>query len=212
MEILNKHMESLYPSLFELCTSLEKEFNQISEERKQTLKSIASYINQKQGEPIHLISVCTHNSRRSHFGQVASKLAAAYYRKTNIHTYSAGTEATAVHPNTIETLNAIGCKISVLENNFANPTYEVILGSNISSICFSKVIDHPNLPKKDFAAIMTCTEAEQNCPFLPGADIRIGTPYIDPKAHDKSPEAIINYKSTFELILREWLYAFCDTQ
>lgn len=201
-------MESIYPKLFELCASLEKEFNQIPEERKHILKQIRSYIHQKQAEPVHLVSVCTHNSRRSHFGQVASKLAAAYYGKTNVYTYSAGTEATAVHPNTLAALKTIGCKVTLVENNATNPTYEVSLGKTFSTLCFSKTIDHPTLPEQDFAAIMTCTDAEHNCPFLTGADIRIGTPYLDPKTHDDNTQVIAYYVSTLKLILREWLFCF----
>ena len=203
-------MESLYPELFELCASLEKEFNQIPEERKHILKQIRLYIHQKQAEPIHLVSVCTHNSRRSHFGQVASKLAAAYYEKTNVYTYSAGTEATAVHPNTIAALKELGFKVAISEKNATNPSYEISFGNTLSTICFSKTIDHHNLPKQHFAAIMTCTDAEQNCPFLPGADIRIGTPYYDPKAHDQSIQVIAHYVSTLRLILLEWLFCFSD--
>lgn len=201
-------MESLYPTLSDLCASLEKEFNQIPEERKHTLTHIKSYIDQRHPEPIHLVSVCTHNSRRSHFGQVASKLAAIYYGETNVHTYSAGTEATAVHPNTLAALKAIGCKVSLVANNSTNPTYEVSLGKTLTTLCFSKTIDHPTLPEKDFAAIMTCTDVEQNCPFLPGATIRIPTPYNDPKSYDNTPIALEKYVEKMKEIVREWLFVF----
>ena len=39
-------------------------------------------------------------------------------------------------------------------------------------------------PKSDFAAIMTCSDAEQNCPFIPNVALRIGTTYEDPKKSD----------------------------
>ncbi len=33
---------------------------------------------------------------------------------------------------------------------------------------------------------MTCSDADQNCPFIVGCDVRIGTTYNDPKAYDGS--------------------------
>ena len=49
------------------------------EQRKQLLEKVADYIKTKRAgnEAINLIYVCTHNSRRSHLGQVWAAVAAA---------------------------------------------------------------------------------------------------------------------------------------
>ena len=39
-----------------------------------------------------------------------------------------------------------------------------------------------------FAAVMTCAHADENCPFIPGAEQRIPVRYKDPKAFDDTPE------------------------
>ena len=64
-------------TLKSLCEKLTSEFDQISKERKLILKKLIQYIKQKanNGEDISLVYVCTHNSRRSHFGQVWGKVA-----------------------------------------------------------------------------------------------------------------------------------------
>jgi hypothetical protein len=74
--------------------------------------------------------------------------------------------------------------------------------------CFSKTYDDAANPRQGFAAIMTCSDAEQNCPFVPGTELRIGTTYNDPKASDGTPEQAQVYRERFEQILREMLFAF----
>jgi protein-tyrosine phosphatase/arsenate reductase len=46
------------------------------------------------------------------------------------------------------------------------------------------VYDDQSNPTSNFAAIMTCGDAEENCPFIPGVELRIGTTYNDPKEFD----------------------------
>ena len=89
-----------------------------------------------------------------------------------------------------------------------NPTYEVSFGKNLSTTCFSKVYDDEVNPKSDFAAIMTCSDAEQNCPFIPGVALRIGTTYEDPKKSDGTPQQEETYTARFRQIATETLYAF----
>ena len=64
------------------CDNLSSQFNVISKNRKNTLENIANYITlkQKENKPIHLVYICTHNSRRSQFGQIWSRVAADYYQ------------------------------------------------------------------------------------------------------------------------------------
>jgi protein-tyrosine phosphatase/arsenate reductase len=55
---------------------------------------------------------------------------------------------------------------------------------------------------------MTCGDAEQNCPFIPGVELRIGTTYNDPKASDNTPEQEAKYDERSKQIARECLYVF----
>jgi arsenate reductase len=77
---------------------------------------------------------------------------------------------------------------------------------------FSKTIDHSSLPAKNFVAIMTCSEAEQNCPFVPGAELRVSTTYEDPKIFDGTEEQDEKYIERSLQIARENLYIFSNIQ
>lgn len=199
----------MFDSIAHYCTQLIQSFDQIPEERKTLLQRISSYIQSKKdiGESIQLVYVCTHNSRRSHFGQVWAAVAAAYYNIKNVHTYSGGTEATAFNANAINALRKIGFAITD-DGATVNPTYSVSFGEHLQTTCFSKVYNHPSNPQQHFAAIMTCSDAEQNCPFIPGVELRIGTTYNDPKAFDNTPQQESAYAQRSEQIARECLYVF----
>lgn len=90
-----------------------------------------------------------------------------------------------------------------------NPRYEVRYSREGSGmVCFSKVYDHPVNPREGFAAVMTCSEADENCPFIPGADFRLSLPYDDPKEADGTAEEEVRYDERCRQIGREMLYAF----
>lgn len=200
----------LYPKIKTYCDRLITEFDIISDERKVLLQQISDYIQQKIDAdlPSQLMYVCTHNSRRSHFGQIWAAVAANYFDIKNVHTYSAGTEATAFHPNAIAALREIGF-IVVQENESQNSMYSVKFGSPTNYVtCFSKTVNHPINPQSDFAAIMTCSDADENCPFIPGVELRIGTTYDDPKAFDGTELQNEKYIERSLQIARECLYVF----
>lgn len=197
----------MYKPIEKYCQNLTTNFDEISEERKQTLNNISSYIKQKKKEITNLIYVCTHNSRRSHFGQIWATVAADFYNVHSVNTYSAGTEQTAFHSNAIEALRRIGFKIDKVKEE-QNPKHAVSFGENQTIICFSKTLDHKTLPQQSFAAIMTCDDAEQNCPFLPGAEKRIATTYQDPKAFDGTSQEVEMYDERCRQIALETLYIF----
>ncbi|HYG50252.1 MAG TPA: protein-tyrosine-phosphatase [Flavobacteriales bacterium] len=197
-------------SIEEYCRQLPAEFNLIPQERKILLEKISAYINtkQKENKTTRLVYVCTHNSRRSHFGQVWAHVAAVYFHLHNVKTYSGGTEATAFHPNAINALKRIGFIVEQITEG-KNPAYEVHYDEKQTPvICFSKVYDHADNPKKEFAAIMTCSDAEENCPFIPGVELRIGTMYDDPKAFDNTPQQDAKYDERCRQIARETFYVF----
>lgn len=199
----------LFPAIRVYCAQRSEEFSLIDDHRKELLLRITAYINNKRAEKhaIQLVYVCTHNSRRSHFGQIWAAVAAAYYNIDQVTTYSGGTEATAFHPNAIAALTALGMLITP-DGSPTNPIYTVQFGPEQSVHCFSKKYSDNSIPQVDFAAIMTCADAEENCPFIPGAALRIGTTYDDPKAFDGTAQQSEAYLERSAQIARETLYVF----
>ena len=72
---------------------------------------------------------------------------------------------------------------------------------------FSKTYDSPPNPKDGFAAIMVCTEADAECPFVPGAEARFAIPFDDPKAFDSTARETAEYDETVRQIGLEMFYA-----
>lgn len=191
------------------CDELVKQFSTISEERKKLLEQIAHYVQtkKKRHETIRLMYVCTHNSRRSLFGQIWSKVAAGYFGVKQVESYSGGTEATAFHPNAIQALEKTGFKIKKT-NESLNPNYQVYFDEEDYCSCFSKMYDDAHNPSSNFVAIMTCSDAEDNCPFIPGVDLRIATTYDDPKVYDNTGLQEAKYLERSNQIALECLYVF----
>jgi arsenate reductase len=200
----------MIPSVKSYCDSIQKEIDSIPAQRKEILDKITQYIITKNNEhkPIKLVYVCTHNSRRSHFGQVWAQVAASYYGITDVHTFSGGTEATAFNINAINALKRIGFDTKAM-NDEKNTLYHVFYDSAESPVvCFSKVYNDAVNPTDEFAAIMTCSDAEQNCPFIPGVELRIVTTYDDPKAFDLTPLKDAKYDERCKQIATETFYIF----
>lgn len=183
---------------------------QVSNERKLELQSLIDFIQEKvlANATINLNFICTHNSRRSHLSQVWAQVAAHYYNVKNVYCYSGGTEATAMFPMAAKTLISAGLQIVKLsEEN--NPVYSIKYAENEHPIIgFSKTYDNNFNPKSEFAAIMTCNNADVNCPFIAGADKRISVKYDDPKAFDNTPQQAEKYEERSNQIASEMLYVF----
>jgi protein-tyrosine-phosphatase len=197
-----------YKKLMDYTTTLEAEFNTIDEARKVQLEELGEYIYQKaQGEQrVSVTVICTHNSRRSHMGQLWLDAAATYYGITNFTAASGGTEATAVNIRAIEALRDAGFRINQL-NSGENPPYEASTGAESDKIhMFSKVYDHAVNPSSEFAAVMVCSEADASCPSVRGAEARIAIPYQDPKYSDDTPEEKTAYAQCCRQIAREMFY------
>lgn len=200
----------MLPAIKKYCDNLVAEFDEIPSERKALLKKISNYIILKKDEnqSCNLIYICTHNSRRSHFGQVWASVAASYFNIENVYSFSGGTEATEFNINARNALTRIGFKISTA-NIEKNATYAVTFDESKTSImCFSKIYNHSINPKNNFAAIMTCSDAENNCPFISGVELRIATTYDDPKIADDTPLQNQTYDERCKQIAREVLYVF----
>lgn len=189
--------------------ALESEYALIPETRRQELAELGNYIANKinAGEAAKLTVICTHNSRRSHIGQLWLAAAASYYGVEGVATYSGGTEATAFNPRAVAAMRRAGFGISGDETE-TNPHYTATLGNGLEGITlFSKKYDDPANPQQGFAAIMVCSDADEACPFIPGADKRFAIRYDDPKASDGTPAEAATYDERCRQIGREMLFA-----
>jgi len=203
----------MYPTLKKYIEELIPDVEQIPSVRKETLSNIAEYIRGKQeaSKSAKLMFICTHNSRRSHLAQVWAAAVASFIGVDELETYSAGTEATAFNPRAIAALQRSGFIIEGKEGE--NTKYKVRFGDEHKPVvCFSKVISHPVNPSGDFAAIMTCSDADENCPFVPGTDFRASLPYRDPKESDGTDHEQEVYDERCNQIATEMLYLMQTAQ
>jgi arsenate reductase len=199
---------NLFPAIENVIATLN--FETISEERKTVLQPLVDYIQTKVNnqQEIRLNLICTHNSRRSHLSQVWAQTAAAYYGIKNVFSYSGGTEATAMFPMAAKTLAKQGFQIkTIAEGN--NPVYAIKYAPNAHPVIgFSKTFDDDFNPQSEFAAILTCSSADQGCPFIAGAELRIPITFEDPKAFDNTPQQAEKYEERSLQIATELCYVF----
>jgi arsenate reductase len=198
-----------------IFSSIEKEVlsfhpEDILQERRDILQPLIDFIQIKvsnQAE-IRLNFICTHNSRRSHLSQVWAQTAASYFNISNVFCYSGGTEATALFPTVAKTLEKSGFQIKMLsEEN--NSVYSIKYTDNEHPIIgFSKTYDDNFNPQTEFAAILTCTQADGGCPFIAGAEKRIAITFEDPKAFDNTPQQAEKYHERSMQIATELFYVF----
>ena len=199
----------------ELFSKIEKviqdfNFENITEDRKLILQPLVDFIQNKvnNNQEIRLNLICTHNSRRSHLSQVWAQTAAAYYAVPNVFCYSGGTEATALFPMAAQTLTNQGFQITTLAEG-TNSVYSIKFSENAHPVIgFSKTYDDSFNPQSQFAAIMTCSQADGGCPFIAGAEKRIPITFEDPKAFDNTPQQAEKYEERSIQIGTELFYVF----
>lgn len=200
----------MYKTLLECIKNAEKGFSKIPDKRKTELEEIAAFVTLKTqlGEKAKLIYICTHNSRRSHFGQIWAATAAEYYGISNVETYSGGTECTAFNERSVAAVKRAGFEV-LKTTEGTNPIYHVKYDENGKQIvAFSKKYDDAANPQNDFCAIMTCNSADQACPVVFGASLRVATQYEDPKAFDDTTDEAKMYDERCKQIATETLYLF----
>lgn len=198
----------MYPKLTKYIETVLAGMATIPQERKDKLEKLTGFVGNKQqsGETANLIFICTHNSRRSHLSQIWAATAAAHYGiAESVNTYSGGTEATAFNPRAVAAIKRAGLQV---ENpGGENPRYKVTYSDDGKVMeCFSKKYDHPENASENFAAVMTCSEADKNCPFIPGASLRIPIPYVDPKESDGTDQEAATYDERCRQIATEMFY------
>jgi arsenate reductase len=198
----------LFSKIENTINSLKAE--NISEERKETLQPLIDFIQLKANanQEIRLNFICTHNSRRSHLSQVWAQVMANHFSIKNVFCYSGGTEATALFPMAAKTLKNTGFEIETISEN-TNPVYSIKYAENEHPIIgFSKKFDDNFNPNSEFAAILTCSQADKGCPFIAGAEKRIPITFEDPKAFDNTPQQAEKYQERSLQIATELMYVF----
>lgn len=182
----------------------------VSNKRKEVLHPLIDYIQNKvnSNEEIRLNFICTHNSRRSHLSQIWAQTLAFHFGIQKVFCYSGGTEATAMFPKVAETLTNQGFEIQKLSEE-QNPVYALKFDANQPPIiCFSKTYFDDFNPKSSFGAIMTCSNADEGCPIVFGAEARFPIKYEDPKAFDGMDFMNEKYEERSFQIATEMYYVF----
>jgi arsenate reductase (thioredoxin) len=189
-------------------------FHAIPEKRKEILIKLTVFIKKKleENKTAEIIFVCTHNSRRSHMSQLWAQAAALYYKIPHVNCFSGGTEETAFNHRSVKALQKAGFEITQITQG-DNPLYQVLIDDKSQPVMgFSKKFNHESNPQKDFCAVMTCTDADEACPFVPGAEARISLPYLDPKKSDDTAMESETYDARSIEIAREMFFAFSQVK
>lgn len=124
----------------------------------------------KLAKPVRILFLCTHNSARS---QMAEALARAL-GKGRIESFSAGTEATRVHPDAIRAMADLGINIEKQR-------------SKSMTEFFGQSFDY---------VITVCDNARESCPIFPGDPIKIHWSFPDPAAVENPKERAQAFRRT----------------
>lgn len=199
---------NLFQTLQPLIKEILAGFETISSERQQKLNSLAQLISNRleQNNQADLTFICTHNSRRSHLSQVLAQTAAWYYGIESVTCFSGGTEATACNPRTVRAFRRAG--FSVVDSTGGdNPRYWLQFSEQSRPMeLWSKVYDQEGNPTENFIAVMTCSQADENCPLAPGAADRFSLNFEDPKSSDDTPQEEAVYDQRLREIGSEMFY------
>ena len=184
----------MHPELRAYIKGALLDIHAIPAPRKTALEDVASFVATKRpaAEAAELVFICTHNSRRSQIAQLWAAAAAAHFGIDGVRTFSGGTEVTAFNSRAVATMERAGFRVR--NTGGENPRYGVTFSDDAPALeCFSKTYDDPFNPARGFAAIMTCSDADEACPVVLGAALRARLPYDDPKVADGTPEEISQY-------------------
>jgi arsenate reductase len=196
---------------------LEATVNQISklairDERKAILKPLINYIQTKVDtkQACVLNFICTHNSRRSQLAQIWAQTAADL-AGVSVNCLSGGVAVTAFNERAVASIQRSGFKVE--QSGSENPRYTISHSEDQEPIvCFSKLYDDTINQAEKFAAIMVCSDADENCPFIPGTEARIPIRYEDPKAFDGTALETSKYDERSMQIAAEMFYVFKNVE
>lgn len=111
-------------------------------------------------------------------------------------------------------VDAINLNNKVMMVSFAASERTMTLGKENNAkksavnriFCFSKTLEHPYNPKSDFAAVITCSNADVAFPVVKGANFRVSIPYVDPKISDATNKMQTTYDESCFQIATEMLF------
>lgn len=213
--------QRLTPELCRHAALLTTSFDMIESEHLQSINQLSDWIakNWTPDSTLHVLITCTGNSRRSILGASMGNLAAAYYGFDNIRFHSGGTIPSAFNKRTIATLKEIGFQIEPTgdeaergDSKTPNLIYLVKWGKGLEAVEFSKRYNVKTNPQSDFSAIMVCSEADQECPTVPGASLRISMTFIDPKLYDEGAFEKSKYAERRDDIGRNFLAVMANAR
>ena len=200
-----------FQALQSYVTNLKSEFQKIPEKRKETLEILGDYIltSIRERNVAELLFICTHNSRRSQLGQIWAHTASLYHGIENIHPYSGGTETTNFDTRAVAAVERAGFGVQKTGGGDENPKYIIkASASEAGNTMYSKKYNDPSNPSTGFCAIMVCSDADETCPHIPGAEMRISIPYSDPKEFDGKELEQVKYDERCRQISVEMFYLF----
>lgn len=188
---------------------VEPALRAVPPDRERLLSKLADFVREKthRDDPANLLYICTHNSRRSHMAQLWSAAAAHHYGLSNVYSFSGGTEVTAFNPRAVDAMRRAGFDIENPGGD--NPLCVVRYAATKNALlCHSKLYDDACNPRSGFLAVMTCSAADAACPVVLGAELRIATPYEDPKLSDDTADETAVYDERALQIAVETFWAF----
>ncbi len=135
-------------------------------------------------------------------------MATWHYGIEGVGTWSGGTEATAFNPRAVNAIENAGFEVKMVDNS-DNPKYEIRYSDEVKpALAFSKKYSDNYNPQKNFIAVMTCSDADKNCPVVSGAEYRVSLTYEDPKEYDGTEMETDIYNERCMQIATEIFYAF----
>ena len=159
--------------------------------QKRRVKKISEELRGEINSCNKIVFICTHNSRRSQLCEVWGSILSKRFN-LDLSFFSAGTEKTEVCGEAIKSLERAGIEIGIRG--------KIKLMHNQIDL-HSKTLDE--IKEDEFIAIMTCSDAEKNCPVEPRSKKNIKLFYDDPKKYDGTIEASDEYDKTCRLIASE---------
>lgn len=203
-------MAQLLSPLLGYAEQAMRNIKTIADDRKPVLNDVVSFISDtlKKQQEVKLNFICTHNSRRSQLSQIWAQTAACYFDVPDVKTYSGGVEVTAFNERAVKAIDKAGFTV-IQKANKDNPVYFIHYSEDADPLStFSKLYDDAINAQAGFAAVMTCSDADENCPFIPGATVRIPLRYEDPKAYDGTELEAAKYDERCMQIATEMFYIF----
>jgi len=195
-------INKVHQSIKEIILKLKED--SISKKRLEILNKILNETNKytiNKNYP-NIIFICTQNSRRSQFAETWAHTFNFIFKK-NIKIYSGGTSKGKLNSRTINVLKTNGFKVKKESNK-----YFLNFSENYNSVpLHSKHINELYL-KDNFITIMTCSDADKNCPVISNSLSKILLSYEDPKKFDDTNQETNKYIETSQQIALELFYIF----